>query len=261
MDYFSLLPGGRPFIKPGNSTGCLLVHGFSSMPEEMAWLGDHLFKEGYTVLGIRLAGHGTHPHDLSRVRWRDWLIDVEDGMAILGNTCNRVYLIGLSLGGMITLTAAAYYSPNGVIAMSTPYNTRSQPKKIITHIISWLQPMVWKGPPNENPALYERLEAEYPAYPKIPRRILFELANLQRAMQEAIPKINCPVLLIHSKNDAFVPPGHMEQIYDRLGSIDKNMVLLDEYDHAIVRDPKRDEVFKTISSFIDRHENSRGKRG
>lgn len=231
------------------------------MPEEMRWLGEYLSAKGFTVLGIRLAGHGTHPRDLARVRWHDWLIDIEDGMAILSKICDRTYLIGLSLGGMITLTAAAIFSPNGVIAMSTPYNTFTHREKIITHIMSWFRPMVRKGPPNDDPDLRERLEAEYPAYPKIPTRILIELENMQNAMQPEIPNIHCPVLLIHSKEDPFVPSESMKQIYAHLGAIDKNMVWLDDYDHAITRDPKRDDVFKLISNFIDRLDGSGGKRG
>jgi esterase/lipase len=39
------------------------------------------------------------------------------------------------------------------------------------------------------------------------------------------------------------------------------MVWLDDYDHAITRDPKRDDVFKLISNFIDRLDGSGGKRG
>ena len=51
----------------------------------------------------------------------------------------------------------------------------------------------------------------------------------------------------------------MENIYAQLADIDKSMLMIDDYDHAIVRDPKRDEVFKTIRKFIDRLANSEGE--
>ena len=51
----------------------------------------------------------------------------------------------------------------------------------------------------------------------------------------------------------------MEDIYAQLADIDKSMLMIDDYDHAIVRDPKRDEVFKTIGKFIDRLANSEGE--
>jgi esterase/lipase len=48
---------------------------FSAMPGEMRLLEEYLAERGFTVLGIRLAGHATHPNDLKRRRWIDWLFD------------------------------------------------------------------------------------------------------------------------------------------------------------------------------------------
>ena len=56
-----IIPGSEPFYLPGGSTGCLLLHGFSATPEEMRPLGEFLASKGYSVIGVRLAGHATHP--------------------------------------------------------------------------------------------------------------------------------------------------------------------------------------------------------
>jgi carboxylesterase len=91
-----IIPSAEPFFHPGGGVGCLLVHGFTGTPKEMTWFGDHLVKEGHTVLGIRLAGHATTPEDLARTRWLDWLASVEDGINILKG-CTQVQIaIGLS---------------------------------------------------------------------------------------------------------------------------------------------------------------------
>ena len=54
-----LVKNAEPFFYPGNETGCLLIHGFTGAPTEMQPLGKYLADCGYSVLGIRLAGHGT----------------------------------------------------------------------------------------------------------------------------------------------------------------------------------------------------------
>jgi carboxylesterase len=51
-----LVPGGEPFLLRGGPDGCLLVHGFTALPEEMRLLGDDLAQAGHTVLGIRPRG-------------------------------------------------------------------------------------------------------------------------------------------------------------------------------------------------------------
>ena len=57
--------GAEPFFYPGNETGCLLIHGFTASPQEMRGLGVHLAEQGYSVLGIRLFGHGTQENDMN----------------------------------------------------------------------------------------------------------------------------------------------------------------------------------------------------
>jgi esterase/lipase len=33
-----IVPNSEPFFLPGGPTGCLLLHSFTSMPEEMRWM-------------------------------------------------------------------------------------------------------------------------------------------------------------------------------------------------------------------------------
>ena len=51
--------GAEEFFLPGTNGGAvLLIHGYTGTPAEMRPLGDYLQQLGYTVLGVRLAGHG-----------------------------------------------------------------------------------------------------------------------------------------------------------------------------------------------------------
>ena len=43
-----IIKNAEPFYFPGNSTGCLLIHGFSGAPTEMRPLGDFLAEKGYS---------------------------------------------------------------------------------------------------------------------------------------------------------------------------------------------------------------------
>ena len=60
------VPGAEPSLLRAGPTSCLLLHGSTPNPEEMQFLADDLHGRGYTVLNVRLAGHGTHPRDLAR---------------------------------------------------------------------------------------------------------------------------------------------------------------------------------------------------
>ena len=257
MEDALIVPGAEPFffpgVPPGDRVGCLLLHGFTAMPEEMRWLGESLASHGHTVLGVRLAGHATHPADLARTRWTDWLISVEEGLAFLAGVTEQVFLVGQSMGGMIALVAAARYPVAGVIALSTPSDMGGKAPPLPVRLFFRLRPMIRKQTKPAEPPLAERREAEYPAYPEFPARILQEVDLLRGALYEALPQVRVPALLIHSRADTSVSPDNMPRIHERLGSPDKQMLWLDGMDHSLVRDPQRQVVFDAVAAFVAGH--------
>lgn len=245
-----LVPGSEPFLLPGNRTGCILMHGFTAMPEEMQYLGEYLHGQEYTLLGLRLAGHATHPRDLARTVWTDWLVSVEEGLALLKHQTNRVFLIGLSMGGMVSLTAAARYPVAGVVALSTPFLRLPDAQGAEERINARKRTLVPKSWSQPHAELGLRREAGYPAYAATPPNIYPEIYRLQQAMEASLPYITCPTCLIQSRHDAAIPSDSLEQLAARLPPDLRETHLLDHFEHAIVRDPKREEAFHLISRFI-----------
>jgi carboxylesterase len=244
-----IIPTAEPFLFPGSKTGCLLIHGFTGTPKEMRWMGEYLSQLGHTVLGIRLAGHATQPADLMRTRWWDWLASVEDGIHFLKNNVEHIFVVGLSMGGVLALLSAGRYPITGAVAMSTPYALPPDWRLPYLRWISWLEPEIDKGPPD-----WRDLDAskEHVTYPRYPTRGLAELNDLLAEMRAVLPGINVPVLLMHSRQDTGVKPHNMEKIFERLGSMDKDMFWLENSGHVITREPERLTVFKKAAGFIDR---------
>ena len=83
-------------------------------------MGEALHQQGYTCLGVRLAGHATRPEDMIRAHWTDWTASVEDGYQILCGLSSNIFLVGLSMGGILSLLMSTKLNVKGVIAMSTP---------------------------------------------------------------------------------------------------------------------------------------------
>ena len=138
------IPTAEPFFFPGGKTGYVLVHGFTGSPKEMRLMGDYLNGNGVTVIGIRLAGHATQMSDMVRTRWRDWLISVEDGINLLSDFCDSIFVAGLSMGGILALMAASRYTIDGVIAMSAPYTISNDWRSKLAKQISPFMPFVKK---------------------------------------------------------------------------------------------------------------------
>jgi carboxylesterase len=247
--YKPIIPTAEPFLFIGDEIGILLVHGFTGTPKEMRTMGERLASQGHTVMGIRLPGHATQPAEMLRMCWMDWLHAVEDGYDLLKSAGRKVFIMGLSMGGILTLTAASRLEVTGAVAMSTPYSLPDDPRLPFIKYLAPFIPTVPKGPSDWHDPAMAKEHVDYPAHPT---RAIIELCSLLEEMRKSLPKITAPVLLIHSKADGGVRPENMQLIYDQLGSKDKAMVWVEHSGHVITRDQERRRVFKAAEAFIKR---------
>ncbi len=252
-----IIPTAEPFFFPGKGTkvkiGCLVTHGFTGAPKEMRWLGEYLNEQGYTVCGIRLNGHATKPEDMVRTRYQDWLLSVEDGYNLLKSSTEQVFLLGLSMGGVLSLISASRLPVQGVVAMSTPYQLPDHALLRLINTISWFVPFMPKGKGSPDAGWFDKdAFRQHVAYPKNPVRSAGELNKLLGLMRQSLPFVKVPTLLIHSRNDDYVFHESMEKIHARLGSADKEMLWVEGGGHVITEEPTRETVFKAAADFIDR---------
>jgi carboxylesterase len=251
-----IIPTAEPFLFLGDPSkpACLLIHGFTGAPKEMRWMGDFLQRQGYTCLGVRLAGHATDPEDMVRSRWTDWTASVEDGYQLLCGINDRVFLIGLSMGGVLALLMSTRLDVSGVIAMSTPSQL---PKEYpiwllqLTSLFTKYQPKTGEAPGS---GWFDQTAwQDHVSYPENPVRSAAELKKLILAMRAALPKINVPVLLMHSRDETYVSAESIEHIYAGLtNASDKTKLYLTGSGHVLTRDASREQVFQAAAEFIQR---------
>ena len=253
-----IIPTAEPFFFLGDRSqpACLLVHGFTGTPKEMRWMGEFLNENGFTCLGIRLAGHATVPEDMIRSNWTDWTASVEDGYSLLRGFTDTIFLVGLSMGAALSLLMSTRLGVKGVVAMSTPYKLPDDPRlrkidwiaRIVSYMpksdeepgASWFDKESWKG---------------HVSYPMNPVRSIGELNKLLGEMRAALPKINVPVSLVHSRDDKYVAPENMEMIYnDLVNAPDRTKLYITGSGHVVTRDAARRQVFESALEFLHRVE-------
>jgi len=254
----TILPGGEPFFFLGNSgSGCLLLHGMTSTPQEMRGLGEYLAARGHTVLGLRLPAHATRPQAMVHSSWEDWLAAAEDGYHLLENNVRQIIVLGLSLGGAIGLLLASTRPIAGVVAMSTPYEVPPQPR--LRFLRALLQPLALLGRvfpflPKPPPMDYRDREAarNHLTYPVLPVRAITETARLLTVMRARLAEVRVPVLLMHSIKDGGVSPDNARSIFEQLGTADKQLVWLENSGHVVTVEPAHRQVYESAAEFVER---------
>jgi carboxylesterase len=256
-----IIPTAEPFFFLGEASkpACLLIHGFTGTPKEMRWMGEFLNQYGYTCLGIRLAGHATNPEDMIRSRWTDWVASVEDGYHLLCGVNANIFLVGLSMGGILSLLMSTRLTPRvkGVIAMSTPSRLPTDYPIWFMQLVSIVLPYRPKSkePPGSgwfDKAAYQ----DHVSYAQNPVRSSAELKKLILEMRAVLPKVSVPVLLMHSKDEGYISPDNIEDIYAGLvNASDKTKLYLTGSGHVLPRDAGREQAFHSALEFIQRIQN------
>ena len=249
-----IIPTAEPFFFLGDRSkpACLLIHGFTGTPKEMRWMGEYLNQQGYTCLGVRLAGHATSPEDMLASHWTDWTASVEDAYSLLSEVNDNIYFMGLSMGGVLSLLMSTRLKVQGVVAMSTPYKLRDDPRLPYIKLISRFIPFMPKSAEPPGSGWFDKdAWREHVAYPQNPVRSIGELDKLLSEMRAALLQVNVPVLLIHSKDDRYVLPENMELIDAAIvNASDKKKLYITGSGHVVTRDAARGQVFEAAVEFI-----------
>ena len=257
-----------PFSFAGGPTGCLLIHGFmgtpsrpdgSGSPPEMRPMGEFLAQQGLTVLGPRLAGHGSTPEEMARTGWRHWVASAEQALQELQGRCDRVFVAGLSMGAWITLHLAAHHDVAGIVAMSTPAyisDWRFRFLPLVQPFVRCLAPnMEWD---TTDPLAPQRCRC----YDRLPTRCVVSLGQLRysipprrgiRLVRGELPRIQAPALIMHGRHDRSVPADSPQIFYDGLGTQDKEIVWWPNSGHSITVDSEREAVWARAFAFMAAH--------
>jgi carboxylesterase len=240
----------NPFFLAGGPVGCLLIHGGTGSPPEMRPMGQYLAAQGLTVLGVRLAGHGTVPEDLAGITWRDLVRSAEDGLDELQHHCTHVFVAGLSMGGSLTLYLAAHRSIAGAIAMSTPAYINDWRLKLLPVVKLFVK---WHAMNDELDLTDPSARQMMSFYRRIPVTFAQEVQSLMREVRASLPAVQVPVLVMQGRFDRSIPADSAEVILESLGARDKEIVWWSNSGHAITVDTECEAVWARAYAFIAAH--------
>lgn len=251
-----IIETAEPFFFLGDSSkpACLLIHGFTGVPKEMRLLGEYLNGHGYTCLGIRLAGHAITPEAMIRSRYTDWMASVEDGYHLLRGVSQNIFLIGLSMGGVLSLLMSTKLKARGVVAMSTPFGLPRDYPIWFLNLVSVFKKYNPKGKGKPGSGWFDPVAyREHISYSQNPIRSTAELKKLTLEMRASLPGVNVPVFLIHSKDDTYVLPKNTEKIRAGLvNASEARALFVSGSGHVVTRDAARRQVFEAVLEFIQR---------
>ncbi|MEV5084971.1 alpha/beta hydrolase [Streptomyces sp. NPDC093064] len=252
-----VLPGAEPFRHEGGEVGVLLCHGFTGSPQSLRPWARYLAERGLTVSLPLLPGHGTRWEDMQLTGWPDWYAEVDRELRVLRESCARVFVAGLSMGGALALRLAARHGDAvaGVVVVNPAnkvHGLSAYALPVARHVVR-----TTKGIASDI-ALEGAAEL---GYDRVPLHAAHSLRNFFRMVDGELPQVTQPLLLLRSPQDHVVPPVDSARILGRVSSTDVTEVLLEHSYHVATLDHDADRIFEESYSFVGRLAPSVGKEG
>ena len=243
----ALMPGAEPFSHDGSDEiGVVLVHGFTGSPKSMVGWGRALAEQGWTVRVPRLPGHGTRWQDMNVTTWQDWVGEADRQVAELIGRCRHVFVMGLSMGGTITLRIAAERGSEiaGIVLVNPSVHTERKDRfllPVVKHVIPSF-PAISNdiAMPGQDEGAYDRL----------PLKAAASLAELWGVVRAGLPRVTQPLLLLRSAVDHVVEPSNAAAVLAGVRSTNAREIVLERSFHVATVDYDAQLIIDESIAFV-----------
>ena len=235
----------------GNDIGVLLIHGFTASATETRPLADYIVQRhpDWRCRGILLPGHGQTPEALETTSAKEWLSAAEASYLDLAKACRRVFLIGVSMGGVLGCHVRFKHSADskicGLVLMAPAFGLgliQSAGVRLAKPFLRFLS----KGGATANYFVAKRLFS----YTLIPLRRVEDVAQLGRTALRRLTELkNIPVLMFAGGRERTVSLAAIREAARRNPWI--RFQELPASAHILTVEPDHKELFGKTLAFME----------
>lgn len=236
------IPGAEPWSAGGEGdhgrTGVVVLHGFTGNPNSTRPTGQALAAQGYRVEVPCLPGHGTSVQDLGRTRYADWYDAAERVVEHVAGTSDRVAVVGLSMGGTLTLDLASRRTD--LVAAAAVINPQildpTQALARLAPVLQYVAPYVPRDLAGLPTGDIARPSADEHAYAKVSAKAAQSLIGELPRIRRQLPDLVQPLLVAYSPKDHSVPPANARALRGLVGSEAITELVLERSYHVATLD-------------------------
>jgi alpha-beta hydrolase superfamily lysophospholipase len=241
----------------------ILLHGYAEHVGRYAEVIAALTGAGYECHTLDLRGHGHSEGVRGHVlRFEAYLEDIDLFLESLPRTTLPRFLIGHSLGGLISLgyvlrRPAAF----GALAVSSPFLLPAMPvpwlKETLANAASYLAPTLLMDSEidarglSHDPAIVEAYIADPLVFKTVNPRWFFEIRKAQDEILERAGEIRLPTLFLLGGADPIAQPERGREVFERLGSTEKRLEVYKDLFHEVLNEVERARVLGDLLGWLE----------
>lgn len=242
----------------------LLQHGYGEYAQRYAQqysqLIGHLQAQGISVYAIDLHGHGYSSGQRGQVDVAQAVQDHFAARRILAAQQLPIFLMGHSLGGLVTASSVVQQSEGiqGVILSSAALDMKvPAPVRLLSQPLAKFLPSVTVQPPIKAKYL-SRIDAQVNNatndplmyHGSVPLQFGASLAKVSHANWPHYKNWTTPVLLMHGTKDKLVPYRSSTRFMDTIAASDKNLYTVKGGYHELLNDIGHEETLAQLLHWL-----------
>jgi len=246
---FKINEGAKPFFYRKSKICCLLLHGYTSTPQEFNLLAEYLVKKNISVYAPLIKGHGTDPIDLANTNYKDWMKSAEDALIKVEKEYDNIFIIGNSLGGNLAFLLKNDKKIKGIISLGTPIFFRFGLTIRLFFPFMYLFKDFQKKYYTEEikKVIEDNKKVHYDYYPL---NTIFSVLKVMKMTKRILFKIDKPVLIMQSSKDITLSNSNALYLFNNIRSNKKKLVFIPDSYHVFIIDKYKKMAFDEIYDFI-----------
>jgi len=254
----------RAFVPEKPKALLVLVHGLGEHSAKYGYFGESAYEKGMAFFAYDQRGHGRSDGPRCHAdNFGDLMEDLRQFVEIakIGSLCDKVFIVGLSMGGLTSLLFSIKYGGmiRGTVVSAPVLRFMHPPSGIeegIVEILALLCPSLTT--PNRIPFEYLSHDTELINETKDDRysqrvisfRMFTEAKRSAAYVLGNAAAINVPVLLLHGTEDKVIDPAGTKELFRKISSGDKEIKFYDGLYHELLRETGRQEIIDHILDWI-----------
>ena len=241
---FDLLPD----VSHSSGAAALCLHGLTGTPYEVRPIAEALVARGIRARGPVSAGHEGGPELLAETPHEAWIDAARIEFELLRQEHDQVFLVGVSMGGLLSLRLAQTLAVDGIVVLGTPL-VLPPPTPQLLPLLRRFKRYRKKGPSGiEDPAA----RARHPGLDRMPLDAVAEMIALEAKVIADLGSVSAPILIAHGAKDRTARPSDARRIHREVGSREKELFMLARSGHVASVDYDGPALARAAADFLGR---------
>ncbi|MGG0654980.1 alpha/beta hydrolase [Rummeliibacillus pycnus] len=229
----------------GNDKAILLLHSYTSHTRDMKKLAEYLNEHiGCTCYVPLYKGHGGKPEALLTTNINDWWKDSLEAYYFLQQKgYKKIYLIGLSVGGILSLKLAQEVQIERLIVMSVPKDRT--PKRLKQRLIDYS-----KAFKQLEGKTSEEIAKELLPFQEMSLHTFETFQHFIHQTIDNVSQITAPMAIYYGNKDDSLYVESASLIYENVTSNEKQIKSFPNSTHLMTLGRDKESIFEEVMSFI-----------